>query len=213
MVNSKKMSKSTVAIVLLSLLLVLSLILTATGAWFTATDNKSTQEVKMTFGNLSVTGSVTDLEVKLDGTKWTKAAETQIVMPGDMVRGGVYTFTITTNDSEGAYYLLKSGDKYYTVGDNNALTEYTSGALTAVATNGTATITFGGIGEEGSYVGGAEGSKILNKAQNGVLTISSGEYTIYVIQASNISASSAASTIQNLVDGTDGYPKNYAAQA
>lgn len=42
MVKSKKMSKSTVAIVLLSLLLVLSLILTATGAWFTASANKTT---------------------------------------------------------------------------------------------------------------------------------------------------------------------------
>ena len=36
MVNSKKkMNKSTVAIVVLALLLVLSLVLTATGAWFT----------------------------------------------------------------------------------------------------------------------------------------------------------------------------------
>ena len=41
MVNSKKMSKSSIAVIVLSILLVLSLILGFTGAWFT--DDKQTE--------------------------------------------------------------------------------------------------------------------------------------------------------------------------
>lgn len=207
MVNSKKMSKSTVAIVLLSLLLVLSLILTATGAWFTATDTKNSSEADLKFGNLSVTGSVTKMEAKLNGADWAEVTGETIVMPGDMVRGGVYTFTITTNDSAGAYYLLKSGDKYYTVEGGKAV-EFSTGSLTAVATSGTETITFGGIGEAGEYVGGASGANTDNTKQDTVVSIAAGSYTIYVIQASNISAAEAATTITALVDGT--FPANKA---
>ena len=208
MVNSKKMSKSTVAIVLLSLLLVLSLILTATGAWFTATDKQDSGAADLKFGNLSVAGSVTDMEVKLNGAEWAKVTEgTTIVMPGDKVRGGVYTFTITTNDRAGAYYLLKSGDKYYTVEDGVAK-EYTTGNLTAVALTGTETITFGGVGAEGAYVGGAEGSAVSNDKQNESVSVAAGSYTIYVIQASNIAADGAAAQIKGLVEG--GFPANKA---
>ena len=78
MVNSKKASKSTIAIVLLSLLLVLSLILTATGAWFTDKATNDTGKTNIAFGKVDVgiegtakfTKNHTATEV-VDGCSWT----------------------------------------------------------------------------------------------------------------------------------------------
>ena len=52
MVNSKKMSKSSIAVIVLSILLVLSLILGFTGAWFTDKDDSAKGE--LSFGKIDI---------------------------------------------------------------------------------------------------------------------------------------------------------------
>lgn len=122
MVNSKKMSKSTVAIVLLSLLLVLSLILTATGAWFT--DHKSgASDDTRDFGVIhlntaSMTSSIKDI-------KGVSIGKDENVMPGDVI-------TLT-----GLVKLAEDSDKAYvfiTLSGNDA--KYTLAATDWIAVDG-----------------------------------------------------------------------------
>lgn len=200
MVKTNK--KSLIAMIAMVVLLIASIAMGITGAWFTATDKQESDGANLTFGSVSVSGTITGMEVKLNGADWTTVTTETVVMPGDMVRGGVATFTITTNDRAGVYYLIKSGEDYYTKDG-----KYESGDLTAVATSGTETITFGGIGTEGQYVGGVEGASVANTEQGQAASVTAGSYTIYVIQASNIAASDAASTIKGLVDA--GFPANH----
>jgi len=81
MVNSKKMSKSSIAVIVLSILLVLSLILGFTGAWFTdnAAGNDNTE---FNWGSIRV-----QYEKAAEGTgKWLSKDSTQEVdkvLPGD----------------------------------------------------------------------------------------------------------------------------------
>ena len=90
MVNSKKINKSTVAIVVLSLLLVLSLVLTATGAWFTDKETSSTQK-DFTFGTVSVA-----LSGSAESGAWTATGTGAKVVPGSS-----FTTTLTlSNDGD-----------------------------------------------------------------------------------------------------------------
>lgn len=74
MVNSKKMNKSTVAVIVLALLLVLSLVLTATGAWFT--DSQNGDGATVNFGHI---------KLEADSVTVTHAlqVERDYVMPDD----------------------------------------------------------------------------------------------------------------------------------
>ena len=86
MVNSKKINKSTVAIVVLSLLLVLSLVLTATGAWFT---DKATQENagSVTFGTVVIDDSKLGTEGSIVTYRAADDGKTNVTpaMPGDKI--------------------------------------------------------------------------------------------------------------------------------
>jgi hypothetical protein len=80
MVNSKKMNKSSVAIVLLALLLVLSLVLTATGAWFT--DKEEGTDVELTFGHIDINVDATAFGTVTAGGEYLEGVD---IMPGDKV--------------------------------------------------------------------------------------------------------------------------------
>lgn len=82
MVNSKKMNKSTVAVIVLALLLVLSLVLTATGAWFT---DKASDSADKTFGTLKLK------TVSLDNVAVANTIDTANVklMPGSTISGDI----------------------------------------------------------------------------------------------------------------------------
>lgn len=82
MVNSKKMSKSTIAVILLSLLLCLSLVLTATGAWFT--DKADGEGDTLTFGEIDI--EVTEDTYTSTGTGYLTDVD---IMPGDTVNASV----------------------------------------------------------------------------------------------------------------------------
>ena len=72
MVNSKKNTKSIIALVVLSLLLIASICLAATGAWFT--DKKAGTGVDVTFGTVNIQNS--------DGAVTVTMADA-VAMPGD----------------------------------------------------------------------------------------------------------------------------------
>lgn len=84
MVNSKKMSKSSIAVIVLSILLVLSLILGFTGAWFT--DKKEDSSSEMSFGTVKL-AELTGL----DGISVTNTVDTANtnLMPGSTITGTV----------------------------------------------------------------------------------------------------------------------------
>ena len=84
MVNSKKkMNKSTVAIVVLALLLIVSLVLTATGAWFT--DHKDgTSTTTANFGKIQLdTATLTATATDIKGSDLDLSNTN--VMPGDII--------------------------------------------------------------------------------------------------------------------------------
>ena len=115
MVNSKKMSKSTVAIVLLSLLLVLSLILTATGAWFTdsKTGNGDTSSAK--FGTVAIALN----DATATGT-WANCGVTKGKTNTYVVPGSTYTleWEVSNTGTEDVYYKVSSKDLKITVGSS-----------------------------------------------------------------------------------------------
>lgn len=90
MVNSKKMNKSTVAVIVLALLLVLSLILTATGAWFTDKANSEKSDSAATgFGEVKL-AAIDQSAYKVGD--WTKLGN-DLLVPGSTlaVAGGDVT--------------------------------------------------------------------------------------------------------------------------
>lgn len=113
MVKSKKMSKSTVAIVLLSLLLVLSLILTATGAWFTFTakNDANGTEGKYTFRDGAMSATIGDMSTDFGKVYRGDAevADHADIMPGDVIRGGSLSVSFTAK-GEGAYIVYRIAD-------------------------------------------------------------------------------------------------------
>ena len=91
MVNSKKMSKSSIAVIVLSILLVLSLILGFTGAWFTDKADKSESDATIHWGAVRVAYTAGE------GSKWTVADVSKNVLPGDKYdMSGTISFTDAT---------------------------------------------------------------------------------------------------------------------
>ena len=91
MVKSKKMSKTSIAVIVLAILLVLSLCLGLTGAWFTDKSDGNTNEQTIDFGAVRV-----QYTADAENTKWFNAAgtalgETRDVLPGDYydVKGSI----------------------------------------------------------------------------------------------------------------------------
>ena len=170
MVNSKKMSKSTIAVILLSLLLCLSLVLTATGAWFT--DKDSSGDEIYTFGAI---------DIELAGEEGEKLALTggtavlADIMPGDTISGSVVInnlaeaaylrITVTaTNGVDDAQALVLTNVVGATVGETDT-DSYFASIGTASDENTNDTITFSFDVELDADVYG-------NSYQNGELTFS-----------------------------------------
>ncbi len=113
MVKSKKMSKSAVAIVLLSLLLVLSLILTATGAWFTYTTKNDANgtDGKYTFrdGAMSATIGAMSADFGKVYRGETVVTDHTDIMPGDVIKGGSLDVSFEAK-GEGAYIVYRVGE-------------------------------------------------------------------------------------------------------
>ena len=152
MVKSKKMSKTSIAVIILALLLVLSMVLGLTGAWFTQSDKTdSTLSNELKFGVIgSVTVEATDIvHERWDATlnngegDWADITEESgsVVMPGDKVTAGglIITHDDTNVTEEEVYFLIYDGTSYYNVdaiaGSAGA---YTADHLVAITSNGAA---------------------------------------------------------------------------
>ena len=104
MVNSKKMSKSSIAVIVLSILLVLSLILGFTGAWFTDSKDKDLSDDSLKFGTVAI-----NLE-EGSAAAWknrglTKTVETAYIVPGSSMEA---TLTLSNTGTEDVYIKVGS---------------------------------------------------------------------------------------------------------
>lgn len=106
MVNSKKMNKSTVAVIVLALLLVLSLILTATGAWFTDKTESKDNSANISWGTIAI--KYTDSDDANNGVWVDKTGTTKVtkVLPGDKLSFAGNIAFDTTTDAK-VYMLVK----------------------------------------------------------------------------------------------------------
>ena len=173
MVKSKKMSKTSIAVIILALLLVLSMVLGLTGAWFTRSDSGTDtgNQTELRFGtvgpiNISV-GSTTWSDIngesptQLDG----ETART-LFMPGDKLETGdiVIRYDETYANSEwGAanpaasetkvYYLINDGSRDFVVNadgelelEDGAAAEIQAGEANKLTVSGSAiAIQIGGV--------------------------------------------------------------------
>ena len=129
MVSSKKNSKSIIALIVMALLLVASIALAATGAWFTD---------KLTDGGDTVNFGKIDIEYS---TPFSLAGDPTLVMPGDAltVAGEI------VNNEEAAYIAVKIS----VTGTKEAKNFY---AVKKVAADGTITLA-SVVGGEGENLG------------------------------------------------------------
>ena len=199
MVNSKKMSKSTVAIVLLSLLLVLSLILTATGAWFTDSGKAGKEDVTLTVGSIgSVEVTATDYVWHRLGEEEQLNADTDKVMPGDYLKAGSVTITRTEGDSD-VWYLIKDAEGTYYKVEGGKLK-----ALEAAAAQDTGLTT---LTVEGAFVqldgqnldGTKETGAAIQNGQGSNVTVKGSTYTIAIMQKTNVDAGTALTVLEGLI--------------
>ena len=185
MVNSKKkMNKSTVAIVVLALLLIVSLVLTATGAWFTSSGTADDDGKGGVFGYVTVafTADAGAKITRADGTTIVAGTADDPIMPGDIVSASKYTLTLD-DKSEDAFYLIKSKNaadtKFYVVSDGKLVeaTEHVAGTLTSDAK--TVEFQADAVTISGKDTG--------NDKQGTDYTAATSGYTVYAIQQANLS--------------------------
>ena len=114
MVKSKKASKSTLIIIVLAMLLVASMILGITGAWFTKSDTKVASSLtgSVRFGNIA-TATIT-----LTPSGGSYAIDANHVIPGDTIAGT--QVSVALKHDIGVYATLKHE---YTSGQST-VTEY-----------------------------------------------------------------------------------------
>ena len=193
MVNSKKMSKSSVTVIVLSILLVLSMLLGLTGAWFTREASDETTGL----GDL-VMGSLGEVTITAEAAVWTKAdsdADRTVVMPGDTVTCGSVSIAYSNAGTEDeVFYLISDGAKYYTI-EGGALVEATANAGTIAKGASVATAAdYATVNGKDVNANGAD----FEKADEGVdVELAAGfsndgaTYTVKVIQGANMDAATA----------------------
>ena len=207
MVNSKKMSKSSVAMIVLSILLVLSMILGLTGAWYTANAAKTDgDEGSISFRNGWMTVAIVadgGAIKAYEGDKSTERPNDQ-VMPGDYLHIEGTTLNITTTYTEESGEGLSTGvgaakveaHLFLINGDN----EYVAYVRATAGTAYTVAVSVGslddndylGTGENGWYqVNTTNDSSVQGKE---IASFSFGGYSLQAIQVENIADEAAAAT-------------------
>ena len=99
MVKSKKLSRGSLAVLLMALMLALSMVVGMTGAWFTDKDAGDSTGT-LTFGTIAISTADAEWEVSTDEPRVTYVAD---IMPGDSV---AYSGTVT-NSGDPAYVFVK----------------------------------------------------------------------------------------------------------
>lgn len=169
MVNSKKMSKSTIAVILLSLLLCLSLVLTATGAWFT--DKEAGTPDGINFG-------IVDITVAEGGSFGLVTGDERVdteAMPGDKID---YHLTVSlAGESHPVYYIYK-----ITVTVNGEVVSESDWSTAALLESDSATI-------GGEY---ELSTSLDNTYQGAAITFA---YEVRAMQSANVENADAAQTV------------------
>ena len=227
MVKSKKMSKTGIAVIVLAILLVLSMIMGLTGAWYTAkSDNASTaSDYSFTLRNdwitLSASGSGSvSVSREINGTRsdvTVPSANAQgvipyVVMPGDYITSsGSASFTVTNSGNVGFYYVIEKDGEAQVDSDEPAASYVAAGASAANAISVADTLEL--VNSDSILIGASspytyEVNHELTYSDHGkVATIHFGSYKIFAIQAENVgSASNAYSLIKSLNSKTTGWP-------
>ena len=223
---SKSKSSSKLIYLILGLLISASLFFTFSGAWFTASASTTKSGTSATF----VLGNFGDVSISANNYIWKDSSNNNIyptaqakntandatgivrdkVMPGDKVQSGSITMTfdaLNTSTYPKAYYLIKTGNNYYTINNSNALVQ-TSTTAGVIDSQETKTIN-GSIvsiteNNQTKYLDGSTSSaSIGNTAQGQALTdmgasvgtfsLTAGGITYYVavIQYPNLTATTA----------------------
>ena len=140
MVKNRKMSKTSVAIIVLALLLVFSLVMGMTGAWFT--DSKAGSAVPVTLGTIEISSNQTTAAISI-------TMDDEVAMPGDAI---AVTGIIKNSGTGKAWVRYKVTHNYETAG---ALKTALDGAFSgnyvyvAAAVDADGSVTFGsGSGQE-----------------------------------------------------------------
>ena len=201
MVKSKKMSKTSIAVIVLALLLVLSMIMGLTGAWFTKSHSAETAGAgSITFGNIATAS------VSLSETAGVYAVDEDHVLPGDTLPAVGVTVSLNHNvdvyatlkhvklDSSVEYYKMSAG-AISLVGSSIDSSNLAQFEIEAMADNANAASYSFSVAalpipqttQSGDTVGGYQ------VVMGGTIEITSanGTYYLYVIQADNISNADA----------------------
>ena len=187
MVNSKKMSKSSIAVIVLAIMLALSMILGVTGAWFTGTGNATGVDSSLTFGKLGTitvtSGTLTHTDAAGD------AVEDRDVMPGDnlTLSDATVVYTAAAGEEASVYYVFVKGGKYYT---DVAMTTEASAAV-LLAKDVTLTVDSGAVKYNGVEVTTENAAEFDNNAQEGTISIATSSFEVRFIQSTNMDADDA----------------------
>ena len=213
MVKSKKMSKTGIAVIVLAILLVLSLVMGMTGAWYTKSAGPSTEgdysfTLRDTWIELSASGAGTvTVSREVNGTRSNleaPAANQQgvvayTVMPGDYITAsGSVTFTVTNTGLVGFYYVIvkdgapfgatESTAAYVAAGEHAADAISVADTLDLVNTDNIL------VDASSPYTYQVSTALTYDNAGD-TATISFGAYSIYAIQAENVGGAAGAFSI------------------
>ncbi len=168
MTSSKKNSKSIIALVVMALLLVASIVLAATGAWFTA--NGNTTEKPLQFGTVKIASVTEDVVVK-------NTIDTTLdkLMPGSSLEGNL---KVDYQGNAAAYLRYK-----VTVGGAGA--EYVTLTLTGADTDGWVYADVAAATEFTAAINGSVATTVGNDAQDAKVTI---KFDVEAIQKANTAA-------------------------
>ena len=204
MVNSKKMSKSSVAVMVLAILLVLSMILGLTGAWYTANAaGKGEQSGSVSMRDQWLTLSLAADEGAIEAYRADKTTPVELdeVMPGDYLKADSTTFTVTATKTVEAgenvsawVFLLDASGKYV---EGQSITTGTPVTFASIEI---------GVTDADNYLGDKDGEGYYQvstgigaeDAGEEIATFSIGNYSVVAIQAENLDSLEAAATALNI---------------
>ncbi|MBR4124037.1 MAG: hypothetical protein IKR12_00525 [Clostridia bacterium] len=175
MVKNKKMSKTSIAVIVLALLLVFSLVMGMTGAWFTdkKTPNAATS---LTFGEVKLNVTATDFG------KVTRVSNEAGVVAADIMPGDTISYDLSIDGASG------SEPFWFAVVVNTTGTEADlSSGLNALTTADIKSWSGSAVPCAGSVV--LNGGDYDNAYQNQTVTLT---YTVVAVQKANVADETAA---------------------
>ena len=211
MVKSKKMSKTGIAVIVLAILLVLSMVMGMTGAWYTKTaagDGAQSGTISLRDRWLTLTLTVDDGAIEAYRSDKTTQVDLDKVMPGDYIKADSSTFTVSAalagNDEDVTsvtawVFLLNAAGRYVQSGSITTGTPVVFDAIeidVESETLETDKVALGAKDGQGYYLV----NQNLTEASMGqnIASFSIGDYSVVAIQSENIADVAAAAAALNI---------------